>query len=114
MAPQHLTPSTTPARAYATDADGQSPVVVRMKVTGDLGRNFLDFVANRASWLSLSGWAESPSHDHAVVVAAGPEALVGALEMACLLGPIDALVHGLELEDETQPVPLGFGIRRSP
>ena len=83
-----------------------------MKVTGDLGRHFLDFVANRASWLSLSGWAESPSDDHAVVVAAGPEALVGALEMACLLGPIDALVLGLELENETRPVPQGFGIRR--
>ena len=109
---QLLAPSTISERAYATDVDGQSPVVVRMKVTGELGRDFLEFVANRASWLSLSGWAERPSDDHAVVVAAGPEALVGALEMACLLGPIDALVHGLELEDETQPVPQGFGIRR--
>jgi acylphosphatase len=112
MASQRLTTSTTAARAYATDVDGQTPVVVRMQVTGDLGQHFLDFVANRASWLSLSGWAESPSDDHAVVVAAGPEALVGALEMACLLGPIDALVHGVELEDETRPIPQGFAVRR--
>lgn len=99
-------------RAYSTAVDGGSPVVVRMKVTGDLGSRFLEFVANRAQWLSLAGWAECPSDGHATIVAAGPEALVGALEMACMLGPIDAVVHTLDAADESQQIQPGFIVRR--
>jgi acylphosphatase len=82
-----------------------------MELSGRLGRRYLDFVADRAAWLDLSGWAESRSEGEAVVVAAGPEALVGALEMACMLGPIDTLVHTLELTNEPDPVARGFVVR---
>ena len=44
----------------------------------------------------------------AEVSPAGPEALVGALEMACLLGPLDALVESLVPANSDEPVPEGF------
>jgi hypothetical protein len=100
----------TADRSYSTDADGGAPVAVRMEVSGQLGDGYLDFVADRAAWLSLSGWV-GRAEGQAIVVAAGPEALVGALEMACMLGPIDALVSSLELAEESAPVPPGFIVR---
>jgi acylphosphatase len=97
--------------AYSTDVDGGAPVALRMTVAGRLSDGYLDFVAERAGWLSLSGWAESHGDGKAIVVAAGPEALVGALEMACVLGPLDALVDTLESEPAGEPVSPGFAIR---
>lgn len=107
-------PQSLPATSdmtYSTDADGGAPVALRLTFAGKLTGGYLDFVAERARWLSLSGWAESSGEGMAVVVAAGPEALVGALEMACVLGPLDALVDTLTIETVTEPVPTGFAIR---
>jgi acylphosphatase len=70
----------------------------------------LPFVLNRARWLDINGWA-SAEQGAATVVAAGPEALVGALEMACTLGPWDALVEEIEARDEPGLVEPGFDIR---
>jgi len=55
------------------------------------------------------GFAVDPTRIE--LVAAGPEALVGALEMACTLGPLDALVETIEAEEEQGPVPAGFEVR---
>ena len=100
-----------PPASYSTDADGGAPVSVRMQLQGDFGPGYADFVADRAAWLSLSGWIERPAADRAVIVAAGPQALVGALEMACMLGPIDTLIHTLESQDHPHPVPQCFTVR---
>lgn len=102
----------TSEMTYSTDSDGGAPVSLRLTVAGKLSGGYLDFVAERARWLSLSGWAQSTDDGRAVVVAAGPEALVGALEMACVLGPLDALVDTLTIETVAEPVPTGFAIRR--
>src|SRR4051812_21170090 len=104
-------PPSLSGRAYSTDVDGGTPVAVRMRVAGALGRDYLGFVAERARWLSLSGWAASPSEGAVEIVAAGPEALVGALEMACVLGPDDTLVATLDLSAEDAPVAPGFVVR---
>lgn len=98
--------------SYTTDVEGGAPVAVRMQIAGDLGARYLEFVAERAAWLSLSGWVESRQEGRAEVVAAGPEALVGALEMACVLGPLDALVDTLDLQPEPDAVAPGFAVRR--
>lgn len=98
--------------SYSTDVDGGRPLSVRMQISGKFGGCYFDFVADRAAWLSLSGWIERLPDGDAVVVAAGPEALVGALEMACMLGPIDTLVHALETQIEVRPIPPGFAVRR--
>lgn len=106
-----MTTATLPAEySYSTDVEGGRPVAVRMRIAGDLGGRYLDFVAERAAWLSLSGWA-SVAAGRAEVVAAGPEALVGALEMACVLGPVDALVETLLIEDADELVAAGFVTR---
>jgi len=104
-------PSDAP-HTYVDAGQGHSHIAVRMTITGTLGRHYSDFVTGRAEWLSLAGWVESPSDSQAIVVAAGPEALVGALEMACMLGPMDTLVHALDLEDENEPIAAGFVVRR--
>ena len=85
----------------------------RFVVHGDLPLSFLAFVADRAAWLDISGWAKASAEDVVTVVAAGPEAMVGALEMALMLGPLDALVDDIETYDELSPVAQGFLIRLS-
>jgi hypothetical protein len=97
--------------SYSTDVEGGAPVVVRMTIAGAFEGDYLEFVAGRAAWLSLSGWAASGGPGRAEVVAAGPEALVGSLEMACLLGPLDAWIETLDAETIAGPVPQGFAIR---
>ncbi len=96
---------------YSTDIEGGAPVSRRYAISGRLEvASYLAFVAERARWLDIRGWV---SAEGAVVtlVAAGPEALVGALEMACTLGPLDMLVETIEAVDEAGPVGNGFEVR---
>ena len=81
-----------------------------MLVSGHLTPGYLAFVSGRADWLSLSGWVTELGAGHVEVVAAGPEALVGALEMACILGPLDALIDTVETSAMLDAVPRGFSI----
>ena len=73
--------------------------------------SYLDFIAERAGWLDISGWARAEGAQSVTLVAAGPEALVGALEMACTLGPLNALVESIEGVFEPEAVAPGFEIR---
>jgi acylphosphatase len=97
--------------SYSTDVEGGLPVALRMRVRGHFTSRYLLFVCERAHWLSLSGWAADLGNGQAEIVAMGPEALVGALEMACILGPIDALIETVDTQTETSPIPAGFSIR---
>ncbi|HWA20401.1 MAG TPA: acylphosphatase [Devosia sp.] len=98
------------AHSYSSSVEGGAPVVMRMRVAGRLDPGYLQFVAERARWLSLSGWATRTPAGTAEVMAAGPEALVGALEMACLLGPLDSVVDTIESETAAGPVTPGFAV----
>ena len=98
---------------YSSDVEGGAPVRVSWAISGRMHMpSFLDFVVERAQWLGLDGWVAANGDDTVSLAAAGPEALVGALEMACTLGPLDALI------DEVRPVgapaafPQGFAIRQ--
>lgn len=96
---------------YSSDVEGGAPVRVRYAITGRIDpATYLPFVLNRARWLAIDGWA-SARDGAAVVVAAGPEALVGALEMACTLGPWDALVEEIVVRDEVGVIAPGFVLR---
>lgn len=98
-------------REYSTAVEGGAPVRVRYRIAGRIEpRTYLAFVADRARWLAIDGWA-SAAEGQATVVASGPEALVGALEMACTLGPLDALVDEIEADDEPAAVERGFELR---
>lgn len=102
----------TPEYSYSTKVEGGVPVAMRFRVSGRFDDSYLDFVADRAAWLSLSGWVGSDLEEQVTVVVAGPEALVGALEMACVLGPLGALVHTIQAEPEPGLVEPGFVVRR--
>ncbi len=99
-------------QSYSTEVEGGAPVALRYAISGrrDVAR-YVAFVANRAEWLDIDGWIEGREDGSVVMVAAGPEALVGALEMACTLGPIEALVEQIEAVDERGPVARGFEVR---
>ena len=62
--------------------------------------SFLDFVADRARRFSLDGWTARPGADEIRIVAAGPNALIDMLEVACMLGPVEALVDEIVRDDE--------------
>jgi len=96
---------------YSTDIEGGAPVSRRYTISGRLEvANYLAFVAERARWLDIRGWVRADG-SAVTLVAAGPEALVGALEMACTLGQLEALVEAIEAVDEVGPVGNGFEVR---
>jgi acylphosphatase len=98
---------------YSSDVEGGAPVRMRYAISGRMNvPDFLDFVAERAGWLDISGWVAANNARSVTLVAAGPEALVGALEMACTLGPLNALVEAIEGVEEVDAVAPGFEIRR--
>ena len=104
----------TTTEHYSTDVEGGRLVCRRLAIAGRLPLpDFLDFVVERAGWLSLDGWASADEEGVVVVivVAAGPEALVGALEMACTLGPLAALVEAISTQPEPQMPSPGFRLR---
>lgn len=78
---------------------------VRYRIRGRFQPStYARFVAERARWLAIRGWMRVGSDGAVELLAAGPEALVGALEMACTLGPLDALVDNIEAHaDDSDP-----------
>lgn len=100
------------SQTYSTDIEGGRPVRLRYRIAGRLDvPAYLAFVADRARWLDLRGWVQALDHSRVELVAAGPEALVGALEMACTLGPLDALVETIEATAEPGVIPVDFSVR---
>ena len=102
----------TAAQSYSTAVEGGAPVQYRYIIEGRIDPGpYMAFVADRAGWLDLRGWVRATREGCAEIVAAGPEALVGALEMACTLGPLDMLVERIETLDEPGVVASGFEVR---
>jgi acylphosphatase len=98
---------------YSTDIEGGAPVRLRYAIAGRMSvGDYLTFVAERARWFGISGWVEAETAERVTLVAAGPEAMVGALEMACTLGPISALIDSIESSEEATPVRGGFEVRQ--
>jgi acylphosphatase len=65
---------------------GHRSVSLRMEFCGRLGPAFLAFVRARAERLDLKGWAMLDG-TRVLVVVQGPEAMAGAFEVACCIGP---------------------------
>lgn len=97
--------------SYSTEVEGGRPVRLRYVVEGRMRvGDYLAFVAERAHWFGLDGWIEPNGAESVTLVVSGPEAMVGALEMACTLGPLDALIESIEATEMAGPVPRGFHI----
>ena len=98
---------------YSSDVEGGAPVRVAWAISGRMDvPSYLDFVVDRARWLGLDGWVAANDDDTVSVAVAGPEALVGALEMACTLGPLDALIDEVRPVGKPAAFPAGFAIRQ--
>jgi acylphosphatase len=96
---------------HATDRPHNVYVSPRFVLRGKLnGSTFLAFAADRAAWLAIDGWARLTAPEEVTIVAAGPEAMVGAFEMALMLGPLDALVSAFDSFYEAGAVGQGFAI----
>jgi acylphosphatase len=104
---------TDPRHSYSTAAEGSAQVRQRYTITGRMNvSDYLAFVAERATWFGVGGWVKALDETSVTLLAAGPEAMVGALEMACTLGPMTALVEHVDGVDEAGPTPVGFEIRQ--
>lgn len=98
-------------RSYSTEVEGGAPVRLRYAIAGSIDvPSYLEFVAERAHWLGIAGWVAADDDRSVTLLAAGPEALVGALEMACTLGPFDALIDTIVGVDAPGPPLTGFAI----
>ncbi len=71
---------------------------------------YLAFVEERGRWFGIDGWVAAEDARRVTLVAAGPDAMVGALEMACTLGPLSALVEEIDAIEEPQPAKAGFAL----
>ena len=101
-----------PSNSYSTDIKGGAPAAFRYAIAGCMSvGDYLGFVAERANWFGISGWAAADGAGAVTLVAAGPEAMVGALEMACTLGPITAVIETIDGVAETGPIANGFEVR---
>lgn len=90
---------------------GQRPVSVRMEFTGQLGPVFTTFAQTRAERLDLKGWIIGQEH-RALVYLDGPEALIGAFEVACCIGPDAATIEDWTCsEAPPDPTVNGFQVR---
>lgn len=97
---------------HSTAVEGNARVQRRYTIEGRFDPDtYLAFIEDRAKWLAIAGWATSPGPGIVQLVAAGPEALVGALEMACLLGPLDALIESVQMTGVAVADSAGFALR---
>ncbi len=71
---------------------GQDRKAVTYLFEGRLGAPFTDFAMDRAKRLNLGGHIV-PGETRATVYVEGPDAMIGAFETACSLGPIEADVQ---------------------
>ena len=65
--------------------------------------SFERFVHDRAQRLELAASVRQSSRGEMVVAVAGETELIGAFEMACSLGPHDALVHDVRMRPIEPP-----------
>ncbi len=82
-------------------AGGDRSVAVKMEFFGNLGPDFLHFATLRANRLGLVGWIRAGGN-RVLVHLEGAEALIGAFEMACCIGPDTAMVEDW-LSSTTEP-----------
>ena len=81
----------------------------RYEIDGRLDvASYLAFVLERARWLGIVGSARAVGGNRIAVEAGGPEAMVGAFEMALTLGPLSALVTDIVVTPLATPWPEDF------
>ena len=101
-----------PLPAPLVTGDAAPVVGVHVTVEGVVqGVGLRPCVWRLANELGLAGWVKGDADQGVTLVAAGPEAMVGALEMACTLGPLNALIDNVESSPARWPERPGFELR---
>lgn len=77
---------------------GDRPAALEMEFFGTLGSDFIAFATARAARLDLKGWI-SEGGNRVIAHVEGPEALIGAFEMACSIGPDQVAVEDWTCKD---------------
>ena len=108
-----LPSSPQPARhTHSTAVEGGRKVQVRYDLSGRMELSeFVAFAVERAAWLGIAGSVAVTGPGQVSVIAAGPEAMVGAFEMALTLGPLTALVIEVRVSELDEAIPNGFTVR---
>ncbi len=57
------------------------------------------WICHRARLLDLKGWVSRDSDCLITIALTGPDALVDAMEVACNLGPMDAMIETIDRKD---------------
>lgn len=77
---------------------GNRSAAVEMEFFGTLGSDFIAFATARAARLDLKGWI-GEGGNRVIAHLEGPEALIGAFEMACSIGPDTVAVEDWTCRD---------------
>lgn len=84
---------------------GRTRTATEFTLSGQLQSDAVqDWVCHRARLLNLSGWVAQRDAGQITIVVAGPEPLIGAMEMACSLGPVDICVDRIDSRPVKLPV----------
>ncbi len=70
---------------------------IEITLEGDFqSDSFPDWICHRARLLDLRGWVSQQDETRMTILVAGPDSLIGAMEMACSLGPVDIEVDRID------------------
>ncbi|MFK7753036.1 MAG: acylphosphatase [Sedimentitalea sp.] len=69
----------------------------QLVLCGDLAATgLLDWICHRARLLDLTGSVQRETAQRIVINVSGPADLIDAMEVACLLGPVNVMVERIE------------------
>ena len=85
----------------------QDLISQHMLIRGHIsGETFAEWVRHRAAVLDLKGWMKMPTGNLAEISVTGERILVEAFEVACSLGPGEAMIDTIDTRpgNENEPV----------
>jgi len=69
---------------------------IEITLAGDFQSDSSSDLFQRARLLDLRGWVSQQDETRMTILVAGPDSLIGAMEMACSLGPVDIEVDRID------------------
>jgi acylphosphatase len=84
--------------------------IFRLRIKGDVqGVGFRDWAIREAGARGLSGWVRNRSDGSLEMLIAGPDQTIKDMLAAVTQGPPLARVHNIDIHNETELPPAGFG-----
>lgn len=93
-----------------TNQTDNSGTIFRLRIKGLVqGVGFRDWAIEEAQARSLSGWIRNRSDGSVEMLIAGPHKTIEDMLGALTKGPAGARVTNIDIHNETEPPPKGFG-----